>query len=58
MCDKVVFCTTKYVLSLITTGPPNYRQITQILHSYHNPLREDAEIAREKVQVLGILRNL
>ena len=36
MCDKVVFCTTKYLLSLITTGPPNYRQPTQIRHSYHN----------------------
>ena len=36
MCDKVVFCTTKYLLSLITTGPPNYRQPTQIHHSYHN----------------------
>ena len=36
MSDKVVFCTTMLVLSLITTGPPNYRQPTQIPHSYHN----------------------
>ena len=36
MSDKVVFCTTMQVLSLITTGAPNYRQTTQIHHSYHN----------------------
>jgi hypothetical protein len=29
MCDKVVFCTTKCLLSLITTGTPNYRQPTE-----------------------------
>ena len=36
ICDMDVFCTTKYLLSLITTGTPNYRQPTQIRHSYHN----------------------
>ena len=36
MSDKAVFCTTKSLLSLITTGAPNYRQPTQIRHSYYN----------------------